>query len=367
MQQHQQQRPRAAAATAATLVGPVSLRAPLFLAARRRCRQPRHHRHVVAASPIETDAACRVAGTPASVADYLSRVDETWPEWYPRLVSAKRADNSGSNSRSAPPRFDVVVRAAGGGGGLIPALDLPVTVQLLERSSKRVAFAASSPLHEVREQYVLMPCPGDPTGRHTTIRHVSEVRLRGAWAGALAAPVVGGIMRAAPKEALARLEAALRVEEQRRQQRVKGGRGGRASAGSGAPDGNGGNHGSFWKGLFGGNGRESSPSSSPTRPPPNSNGDDPHGLYAALGLEPRTLLGGDSAAAEALVKAAYRQRAKLLHPDANVGADAASVERLEVEFARVQRAYSVLRDGEARRRYDAGKWRPDEEEDGEGV
>jgi hypothetical protein len=357
MQRHHrllQQRPGAAA----TALGPVSLRAPLSFSARR-C-QPRQPRHVgVAASPIETDAACRVAGTPASVADYLSRVDETWPEWYPRLVSAKRAD-SGSNSRSAPPRFEVIVRAAGGGGGLIPALDLPVTVQLLERSSKRVAFAASSPLHEVREQYVLMPCPGDPSGRHTTIRHVSEVRLRGAWAGALAAPVVGGIMRSAPKEALARLEAALRVEEQRRQQRgAKGGRGGKAAA-----DGGGSSNGSFWKGLFG-NGRASSPSSSSssTTTTNSNNSDDPHGLYAALGLEPRALTGGDSAAAEALVKAAYRQRAKLLHPDANLGAGAADVERLEVEFARVQRAYSVLRDGEARRRYDEGRWRPEDDEE----
>lgn len=361
----QQLRPRR---TGAAPTAPSSrARAPLSFSSSSPRRQ-RRHVVVAAAAPIETDAASRVAGTPAAVADYLSRVDETWPAWYPRLVSAtRRGGSSGGNSgsNSAPPpvgtKWEVVVRAAGGGGGLIPAIDLPVTVQLLERSSKRVAFCASSPFHEVREQYVLMPCPADPQGGHTAVRHVSEVRLRGAWAGALAAPVVGGIMRAAPREALARLEAALRDKQQRQRQQRQGA----AAAGGGAAAGraaDGGGGGPFWKGLFGGSGSGSgrSSSSSPdaaATTTASSNGDsDPHGLYAALGLA--------RGAEDAAVRAAYRERAKRLHPDANVGADAASASASGEEFARVQRAYAVLRDAEARRRYDRGEWWPDEEGDG---
>jgi len=312
-----------------------------------------------AASPnIETDAAARLVGRPADVADYLSRVDETWPAWYPRLVSARRAAGA-ADGRT----FDVVVRAAGG-HLLLPALDLPVEVRLLERTDKRVAFSASSPLHEAREQYVLMPCPSDARGGHTAVRHVSEVWLRGAWAGALAAPVVGGIMRAAPREALARLEAALRLEAQQQQPQ---GQGRRRPAPGGA---DGGGNGPFWGGLFGSGGGAAASS-----PPPG--GGDPHGLYAALGLDPRALVaggsgasGGGDAEAEARVRAAYRRRAKALHPDAHVGADAAAGDddagrrRRGAEYARVQRAYAVLRDASARRRYDRGEWSPDEEEEG---
>ncbi len=62
-------------------------------------------------------------------------------------------------------------------------------------------------------------------------------------------------------------------------------------------------------------------------------------LYEELGLPP----GAD----EAQIKAAYRDLARRLHPDVNVG-DAASAQR----FAEINRAYEVLSDERARSAYD---------------
>lgn len=362
---------------------PVCQRAPLSLSARFRLggadKAPtrrsghRSRRPAVAAraaaSPIETDAAARVSGAPSAVADYIARVDETWPLWYPRLVSARRTSSLSAN------RFEVVVRAAGG-GGFLPALDLPVEVELLERSPKRVVFAATSPYHSAQEQYVLMPCPSSKGGgpAHTSVRHVSQVRLKGAWATPLSAPVVGALMRSAPQEALEKLAAALMAEEQRNRQRrtqrqheaaARRGGGGGGGDGGGSRESRSDGGSAFWKGLFGGG-------SGGTKPP----ADDPFGMYAALGLDPAAVRraaaassgdNDDSAAAE-LVRAAYRRQAKLLHPDATFAARQGEASpSADGEFLRVQRAYAVLRDAEERRRYDRGEWRPDEEEEGGGA
>jgi hypothetical protein len=51
-------------------------------------------------------------------------------------------------------------------------------------------------------------------------------------------------------------------------------------------------------------------------------------------------------ASEAEIRKAYRAMARLLHPDQNPGPDAAAL------FAKVNKAYVVLRDAELRRRYD---------------
>lgn len=64
-------------------------------------------------------------------------------------------------------------------------------------------------------------------------------------------------------------------------------------------------------------------------------------LYRELGV-PRNATGAE-------LNAAFRARAKALHPDAAPG-DTAATE----EFKRLSRAYSVLRDPEQRARYDAG-------------
>lgn len=64
-------------------------------------------------------------------------------------------------------------------------------------------------------------------------------------------------------------------------------------------------------------------------------------LYRDLGV-PRDATGEE-------LNAAFRARAKMLHPDAQ-GGDAVATE----EFKRVSRAYSVLRDPEQRARYDSG-------------
>jgi curved DNA-binding protein CbpA len=66
---------------------------------------------------------------------------------------------------------------------------------------------------------------------------------------------------------------------------------------------------------------------------------DPLGHYSALGVGPL------SDAAE--IKAAYRYKAKLLHPDRNPSDEAGQ------EFLRVVEAYQVLRDPRMRARYDA--------------
>jgi len=62
-------------------------------------------------------------------------------------------------------------------------------------------------------------------------------------------------------------------------------------------------------------------------------------LYAALGVE-------RSAAPEAIHRA-YRMLARELHPDVNTSPDAPA------RFTHISKAYSVLRDPEKRRRYDA--------------
>ncbi len=66
---------------------------------------------------------------------------------------------------------------------------------------------------------------------------------------------------------------------------------------------------------------------------------DPLGHYAALGIGPL--------ADTAEIKAAYRYRAKLLHPDHNPSNEASQ------DFQRVVEAYRVLRDPKERARYDA--------------
>ena len=66
---------------------------------------------------------------------------------------------------------------------------------------------------------------------------------------------------------------------------------------------------------------------------------DPLGYYAALGVGPL--------ADAAEIKAAYRQRAKILHPDYNLSDHAAE------EFQRLVTAHQVLRDSRKRRDYDA--------------
>ncbi|OIQ73999.1 curved DNA-binding protein [mine drainage metagenome] len=65
---------------------------------------------------------------------------------------------------------------------------------------------------------------------------------------------------------------------------------------------------------------------------------DPRGYYAALEVGPLADL--------AEIKAAYRQKAKYLHPDRNPTADAAE------EFMRISEAWRVLRDADRRALYD---------------
>lgn len=67
---------------------------------------------------------------------------------------------------------------------------------------------------------------------------------------------------------------------------------------------------------------------------------DPKGYYALLGLSP-------SATADE-IKAAYRRRAKEVHPDHNPSPSA------DVEFQQLSEAYHTLYDGRKRARYDAG-------------
>ena len=71
-----------------------------------------------------------------------------------------------------------------------------------------------------------------------------------------------------------------------------------------------------------------------------SNQIDPSGYYAALGVSP--------AAAMSVIKQAYRERAKALHPDANSGPNALA------EFRRINAAWEVLRDPSRRAQYDQG-------------
>jgi|GEM_PF-1640769 len=74
-------------------------------------------------------------------------------------------------------------------------------------------------------------------------------------------------------------------------------------------------------------------------------------LYAVLGVEP-------GATAEA-IRAAYRARARALHPDVNPGPTAAA------DFSRLQRAYEVLADPSQRARYDRAKAGAADEASGE--
>lgn len=83
-------------------------------------------------------------------------------------------------------------------------------------------------------------------------------------------------------------------------------------------------------------------------------GDGAESLYAVLGVEP-------GATAEA-IRAAYRSRARALHPDVNPGPTAAA------DFSRLQRAYEVLADPAQRARYDRAEvGAPDEPSGGGGA
>ena len=67
--------------------------------------------------------------------------------------------------------------------------------------------------------------------------------------------------------------------------------------------------------------------------------------YETLGVEPHVSL--------AEIKAAYRRLARKLHPDALSGAAAPDRRRAETHFQEVTAAYNLLKDTDARRRYDA--------------
>lgn len=67
--------------------------------------------------------------------------------------------------------------------------------------------------------------------------------------------------------------------------------------------------------------------------------------YETLGVEPHVSL--------AEIKAAYRRLARKLHPDALSGAEAPDRRRAETQFQEVTAAYNLLKDTDARRRYDA--------------
>ncbi len=81
----------------------------------------------------------------------------------------------------------------------------------------------------------------------------------------------------------------------------------------------------------------------------STNSHDPGGYYAILGLDPGASL--------AAIKAAYRARAKAVHPDHNNSANAPD------EFHRIVEAYSVLRDVVRRAEYDC-TGSPGTEDDG---
>lgn len=67
--------------------------------------------------------------------------------------------------------------------------------------------------------------------------------------------------------------------------------------------------------------------------------------YETLGVEPHVSL--------AEIKAAYRRLARKLHPDALSGTSAPDRRRAEMRFQEVTAAYNLLKDTDARRRYDA--------------
>jgi hypothetical protein len=71
---------------------------------------------------------------------------------------------------------------------------------------------------------------------------------------------------------------------------------------------------------------------------------DPHGYYAVLGVGPL--------ADTTEIKAAYRYKAKLVHPDRNHDPDA------RVDFLAVSRAYEILRNPKSRAEYDSSAQRP---------
>ena len=74
---------------------------------------------------------------------------------------------------------------------------------------------------------------------------------------------------------------------------------------------------------------------------------DPSGFYAALGVAP----GAESA----VIKQAYREKAKALHPDANSSTTALA------QFRKVSEAWAVLRDPSKRAQYDQGVAAVDEQ------
>ncbi|MDD3353993.1 DnaJ domain-containing protein [Zoogloea sp.] len=63
--------------------------------------------------------------------------------------------------------------------------------------------------------------------------------------------------------------------------------------------------------------------------------------------DPYDILGVSPAASQEAIKTAYRQAARLYHPDRNPSPDAASL------FREAQAAYEVLADEDRRREYDA--------------
>ena len=67
--------------------------------------------------------------------------------------------------------------------------------------------------------------------------------------------------------------------------------------------------------------------------------------YETLGVEPHV--------GPAEIKAAYRRLARKLHPDALGGAAASERQHAEARFQEVTAAYNLLKDSDARRRYDA--------------
>src|SRR5579859_4416682 len=72
----------------------------------------------------------------------------------------------------------------------------------------------------------------------------------------------------------------------------------------------------------------------------NRSSSDPLGYYRTLGIGPL--------ADASEIKAAYRYKAKLLHPDRN------PTEEARLEFLEVTNAYQVLSDEDERDRYDSG-------------
>ena len=77
---------------------------------------------------------------------------------------------------------------------------------------------------------------------------------------------------------------------------------------------------------------------------------DPKGYYALLGIPPERR----ASATAADIRRAYRLAAKRLHPDTQADKSAGARASAAAKFQALQKAYDVLRDAAARRRYNAG-------------